>query len=375
VKILSLILVFLFVFLACDEEIFKPAPKIKTPSPGKELSKNVVDLTDTVTIAAVGDIMLGTAYPDKTKLPADSAENSFNAAINDFKGSAIVFGNLEGTLLDSGVPASYKKKLATAFLFKMPTRYGHVLKNAGFNLISIANNHISDFGSNGYSSTMRTLDALNIHYAGLITCPTTAFEVHGIKYGFCAFAPNSNTMPLLDLKIVAQTVRELKDKNDIVIVSFHGGAEGAAFEHVPFKNESYLGTKRGDVHAFAHCAVDAGADFVFGNGPHVGRAIERYKNRLIAYSLGNFCTYKSVSVSGPCGLAPLLKVQLNKQGEFLKGRIVAFKQSHLAGLVRDSLNTVTSRIKQLTGEDFPESGLEISQNGTITIKNEDTVLK
>ncbi len=101
--------------------------------------------------------------------------------------------------------------------------------------------------------------------------------------------------------------QNLKQQCDIVIVSFHGGGEGTGFEHVPFKIESYNNEKRGDVHAFAHNAIDAGADLILGNGPHVCRAMELYKNRLIAYSLGNFCTYRSVSVEGIGGLAPLLE--------------------------------------------------------------------
>jgi len=88
------------------------------------------------------------------------------------------------------------------------------------------------------------------------------------------------------------------------LVSFHGGGEGVGFEHVPFVMETFVNEKRGDVNAFAHAAVDAGADLVFGNGPHVCRALELYNDRLIAYSLGNFCTYTNVSVAGSCGYAP-----------------------------------------------------------------------
>lgn len=326
---------------------------------------------DTISIAAVGDIMLGSAYPDSSKLPPDSAKGSFKRALPYFKGSDIVFGNLEGTLLDSGMPATYKKKLTTAFLFRMPTPYAQVLKDAGFNLLSVANNHITDFGDNGCLSTMQTLQKYNIRYAGLESCPTTIFEQNGIKYGFCAFAPNAHTLSLLQTERAVRIIHQLKQQCDVVIVSFHGGAEGTAYEHVPHKMESYLGAKRGDVNAFAHAAIDAGADVIFGNGPHVSRAMEMYKNRLIAYSLGNFCTYKSVSVMGVCGMAPLLKVYLNKKGEFLSGRIISFKQTHENGLMPDTLNRVVNRIKMLTQADFPQSGLVIDEKGLITTQTKD----
>jgi hypothetical protein len=317
----------------------------------------------------VGDMMLGSGYPDRSKLPPDSARQSFDAVKGDLKGSDIVFGNMEGTLLDAGTPASYKKNLKAAYLFRMPTYYGRVFRDAGFNLVSVANNHITDFGEKGYMSTTATLDQYGIHYAGLETCPATIFEKDGIKYGFCAFAPNAHAMPLLELRTSAKVIRELKTQCDIVIVSFHGGAEGAGYEHVPFKMESFLGARRGNVHAFAHMAIDAGADIILGNGPHVSRALEKYKGRLIAYSLGNFCTYKSVSVAGVCGMAPLLKVKLSKKGEFISGRIISFRQNHEDGLLRDSLNSAAKRIRMLTIKDFPGSGLVIGEDGLIISNN------
>jgi hypothetical protein len=324
---------------------------------------------DTITIAAVGDMMLGSAYPNRSGLPPDSARGSFAAVKDDLKGSDIVFGNMEGTLLDAGMPATYKKNLKVAYLFRMPTYYARVFKDAGFNLVSVANNHITDFGEKGYLNTTSTLGQYGIHYAGLETCPTTIFEKDGIKYGFCAFAPNAHAMPLLELRIAAKVIRELKAQCDIVIVSFHGGAEGAAYEHVPFKMESFLGAKRGNVHAFTHMAIDAGADIVLGNGPHVSRALEKYKGRLIAYSLGNFCTYKSVSVAGVCGMAPLLKVKMNRKGEFISGRIISFRQNHDKGLLPDSLNNAAKRIRILTAKDFPKSGLVIGDDGKVVPDN------
>jgi hypothetical protein len=322
---------------------------------------------DSLCIAAMGDIMLGTSYPNNATLPPDSAINSFNAVKPDLKGANVIFGNLEGSLLDSGDPAHYKlHQKSKAFLFRMPTKYAAVLKDAGFNLLSLANNHTSDFDIKGRNSTTQTLDSIGINYAGLLIKPSTVFEVNGIKYGFCSFAPNANTVPILDLKGAASIISELKQRCDVVIVSFHGGGEGVNYEHVPRKMESFINEKRGDVYAFAHNAIDAGADLIFGNGPHVNRAMEMYKNRLIAYSLGNFCTYRCVSVAGVCGLAPVLKVYVNKKGEFLSGKILSYRQAHDTGLQRDTLNRAATRIRELTETDFPEGILNISDEGQIT---------
>ncbi|NVM67457.1 hypothetical protein FHW88_005784 [Mucilaginibacter sp. SG538B] len=347
------------------KQILAPAPK---PDTATTTTTAVVQPDSSISIAAVGDMMLGTSYPNNYTLPPDSAKNSFNVIANELRNADVTFGNLEGSLLDGGNPAHYKlHQRSKAYLFRMPTAYAGVFKNAGFNLLSLANNHIGDFGDTGRMSTTHVLDSIGINYGGLLSHPSTVFERNGVKYGFCAFAPNANTLPILDLKNAARIISQLKQQCDILIVSFHGGGEGVAYEHIPFAMESFISEKRGDVNAFAHNAIDAGADIILGNGPHVSRAMEVYKNRLIAYSLGNFCTYKSVSVAGVCGLAPLLKVNLNKKGEFLKGRIISLRQAHDKGLELDSLNRAAIRIRELTEADFPNAGLLISDTGEISL--------
>jgi hypothetical protein len=357
-------IIYALVMAACQSPVVL-RQETREPAEKTEVVKTIPVVHDTISIAAVGDIMLGSSYPDSNNLPPDSAKQSFAAVLKELRNADVTFGNLEGTLLDTSRHTTLKKKILKPYFFRMPSYYGKVLKDAGFDMVSLANNHIDDFGATGRNSTTHTLDSIGLQYAGLQSKPTTIFKSNGVTFGFCAFAPNSNTVSILDLKNVSSVVSELKKQVDIVIVSFHGGGEGVDFEHVPFNAEWYLGQARGDVHAFAHTAIDAGADVVFGNGPHVTRAMERYHNRLIAYSLGNFCTYKSVSVAGVCGIAPLLKVSLNKKGEFLSGRIIAVQQSHLTGLQRDTTNKVITRMQMLTRADFPQSGLSIADNGII----------
>lgn len=347
---------------ACQERskitLVPPAVVVSKPKPP------VVNKShDTITIAAVGDMMLGTAYPNPNSLPPDSGKNSFKAARQYLQQADVAFGNLEGTLVDSGLPIGRKK--LKPYSFRMPVSYGRIFKDAGFDILSLANNHVDDFGDRGRVSTAKVLDSLGINYAGLLIHPSTIFTMNGVRYGFCAFSPNSHVVSLHDLKNATRIIQDLKQQADIVIVSFHGGGEGVGYEHVLCQKETFIGENRGDVHAFAHNAIDAGADVIFGNGPHVSRAMELYKSRLIAYSLGNFCTYKSVSVAGVCGMAPLLKVCLNKKGEFLKGRIISFKQNHQEGLMLDTAGRAAARIKYLTETDFPQSGLKIGADGSV----------
>jgi len=364
-RLFLLIACSLFLFFACQDKPAEQSPAY----PRKEIKKTPaakVIQRDPFCIAAVGDIMLGTAYPNKNTLPPDSAKNSFKNVIYELHNADVVFGNLEGTLLDTGKPANYKLHFRSkGYLFRMPQSYGSILKDAGFNVLSLANNHSGDFGNAGRISTMKVLDSLGICYGGLLSHPSSILKINGTTYGFCAFAPSGETLSMFDMKNAGRIIQKLKQQCDIVIVSFHGGAEGAASEHIPFATEKLNSEQRGDVYDFAHHAVDAGADLILGNGPHVCRAMELYKKRLIAYSLGNFCTYKCISISGSCGIAPLLKIYVNKNGEFLNGHIIACKQTRAKGLEPDTLNQAITRIKTLTEADFPKSGLSILNDGEI----------
>ncbi len=170
------------------------------------------------------------------------------------------------------------------------------------------------------------LDGVGIKYAGLLKYPYTTFEKNGIKYGFCAFAPNNGTVDINDSENAAKIVKQLNSICDIVIVSFHGGAEGSSKSHLTRSDELFLGENRGNPYQFARIVIDAGADIVFGHGPHVTRAIDIYKGKFIAYSMGNFATYARFNLKGICGIAPIIKLFVNKKGEFLSGTINSTKQ-------------------------------------------------
>lgn len=323
---------------------------------------------DTISIIGVGDIMLGSAYPDKSNLPKDDAINSFKNVADFLKGD-IVFGNLEGCFLNSGKSTKCKDTIGNScFAFRMPERYAGIIKRAGFNLLSIANNHVGDFGFKGRQKTATILDSLNINYAGLQTHPSVIFEKDSVKYAFCAFAPNENTVSINNLDSAKSLVAKLKSQVDIVIVSFHGGGEGAKFEHVPKIDEIFYKENRGNVYAFAHGVIDAGADVVLGHGPHVTRAMEVYKNKFIAYSLGNFCTYGMFSLKGPNGFAPLLQLKIKRNGDFILADIISVKQDKIKHLTLDTNYTAFKKIQWLTNTDFPDHSLHFSGNGRIELK-------
>jgi hypothetical protein len=322
-----------------------------------------------ISIAAVGDIMLGSNFPNSSILPPDDNPLLLLGNLADTLASSdIAFGNLEGSFLDSGEPAKKCRDTTICYLFRMPERYAGTLAQSGFDIVNLANNHFGDFGFPARLKTIELLDSLGINYGGIQEHPYSIFRKDSILYGFCAFSPNAGTMDINDTTGAEAIVKKLADTCDIVIVAFHGGAEGADFQHVPKCEEIFYGENRGNVHAFAHRMIDAGADVVFGSGPHVPRAIEVYKERFIAYSLGNFCTYGRFNIMGPNGLAPLIKVEVDSTGRFLEGRIIPCIQSRPEGVRIDPERRVINKIRDLTASDFPDAVVDISENGYITHK-------
>lgn len=320
---------------------------------------------DTLTIIGVGDIMMGSNYPNDAGLPPDQGAGLFKEVTSILSNADVTMGNLEGVLLDKGGYAKTCKNPSVCYVFRSPESYAANLLNAGFDVMSLANNHAGDFGDIGRKSSMKALDQVGIAHAGLVSKPYVIFAKGGITYGFTAFAPNSGCNSLNDVSAAQKIVSHLDSLADVVIVSFHGGAEGPTHQHVPRTKEIFYGENRGNVYDFAHRMIDAGADVIFGHGPHVVRAVEVYKNRFIAYSLGNFMTYGGINVSGINGYAPIVKVYTNPQGTFYQARIYAGIQSFRGPVKIDPQNASLLKIKQLTTHDFPQGGLLIDDQGWV----------
>lgn len=321
---------------------------------------------DTVTIMCVGDVMLGTDYPSQDYLPAGGDCSSLLDAVRPFMIEAdIACGNLEGTFADStGKP---KKCIDTTqcFVFRMPDEFVKCLAGAGFDFLSLANNHSGDFGQEGRIRTVEILEAAGINCGGTIDHPVSYLEKNGIKFGFTAFSPHPGTLDLKNIEEVQKIIRKLDQECDIVIVSFHGGAEGKDHQHITKQDEIYLGFNRGNIYDFAHKATEAGADIVYGHGPHVTRALELYRGRIILYSLGNFCTYARFNLRGPNGIAPMIRVTVNREGKFINGVVYPLVQKG-RGIPEIDRNKQAIRIlRELTETDFPENSVFIDEKGNI----------
>jgi hypothetical protein len=337
-----------------------PAPVVQvspTPLPSQADNK--------LTVAAVGDIMMGSTYPDASGLPPEDGATMLSEVKPILSAADIAFGNLEGPMLEGGATSKCSPTSTRCFAFRVPTRYGKHLKDAGFDVLSLANNHAYDFGPEGRESSMRVLNELGIAHSGKVG-DIASMNVKGRRVAVIAFATYPTSYNFLDIENAKRLVAGLAGKNDIVIVSFHGGAEGPTNQHVPRGPENYLGEDRGDLRKFTHAMIDAGADLLIGHGPHVVRGMEVYRNRLIAYSLGNFATYGKFQLVGPTSLSLILEAQLATDGAFLGGKIHPALQTKPGGPRLDTYRTVVPVIRQLSMDDFGTSAIRVSDDGTIS---------
>lgn len=339
----------------------KPPPVIAEPVPEPPPAPPKHERR--LTIAAVGDMMLGTDYPRNT-LPDDDGVG-FLAAVTPWLESAdVAFGNLEGVLVDGGEPGKRCKNPDACYRFRSPPRYALHYKAAGFDALSLANNHARDFGEAGRTETMETLDAVGIAHSGRVGT-FASLTVDGLTVAVMAYAVTRNSNMLLDYAYAEEKIREYAREHDVVLVSFHAGAEGGDVTRLPFDEEEYYGEPRGDVVRFARMAVDAGADLVVGHGPHVVRAMERYEDRLIAYSLGNFATYYGISVAGIKGIAPILIATVDGNGRFIEAEIVSTRQVRPDGPSLDPERRAYRLLERLSIADFVRPGLEFAGDGRV----------
>ncbi len=242
-----------------------------------------------IIINAVGDIMLAGKWAKA--LRSRGYEHSFDGVRSELAKGDINLANLESPIATGGSEFSNKQ-----FRFRAEPAIAKAIRSAGFNLVTLANNHSMDFGAEALAETQQHLDSAGITWigAGVNLDEARKMALYTIKGKKIAFLGYSLTQPLEFFagkarpgttpgyeKLVTADVASARRQADYVIVSFHWGREASGAVQAYQRNA-------------AHNAIDAGADAVIGHHPHVLQGIERYKNSIIFYSLGNF-TFASKS--------------------------------------------------------------------------------
>jgi poly-gamma-glutamate synthesis protein (capsule biosynthesis protein) len=224
----------------------------------------------------VGDIMMTRSVEKKIKDLNKKFNFPFLNILNYSKSFDYVIANLEGPISDKGT------KVGSKYSFRMKPEVAEALSNANINVVNLANNHIFDYGKVAFDDTLKNLEKNNIKYFGNSYEPLIV-EREGVKIGFLGFSDFLKHLEVRENKIgiavvndnLSEIIRKAKEKVDILIVSFHWG-------------EEYQKLANGRQRKLAKIAINSGADLVIGHHPHVIQDIEKYKNKFIFYSLGNF---------------------------------------------------------------------------------------
>jgi poly-gamma-glutamate capsule biosynthesis protein CapA/YwtB (metallophosphatase superfamily) len=304
------------------------------------------------------------AFAGDIAMVAGPAGSYFGSVRRDLNGD-VVWGNLEGTLTDGGSSKCTSSSDSSCYSFRAPPSYGGMLRKAGFTVMNLANNHAMDYGAAGQQDTVAA-----VRGAGLLTTGRPGeiayAKVRGIRVAVLGFAPYPWAQDLRNLPAAEALVRKADRWADLVVVTMHAGAEGAEHRHVLPGNESFLDEDRGNVVAFSHDVIRAGADLVVGSGPHVLRGMEWYRGRLIAYSLGNFVGYRTLNTAGVTGVTAILRVELSRDGSLKKGALVPLTIAG-SGIPRPDRSGAAFRIvRTLSRQDFGARAMRVSNAGAIS---------
>lgn len=331
-----------------------------------------------VQVALTGDINLGTSTLPGG-IPPDGGR-ALLPPVRDALTGDLVIGNFEGTLADTGTtdkcpePDTTRKgrnaprKPRTCYVFLTPLNLGARLADAGFTHMNLANNHANDYGIDGRRSTERELERLGLQTYG----PVGEIAVDTVRrgdsltvIGLIGFATYGHSYNLLNIEESARLVDSLRGEVDLVLITFHGGAEGSKALHTPDSAE-FLGREpRGNLRRWARAVIDAGASAVVGHGPHVLRGIEFYRGRPIAYSLGNFLTYRGFNLQGPNGITAILQLEFTGSGELTSARVVPLRQPPREGPEPDPLGAAIDLMRRLSREDFGPTAARFEDDGTV----------
>lgn len=313
-----------------------------------------------VSIGAVGDVLL---YDVQHAVPYDRGRAYFDD-VRPWFTEDIVTGNLEQAI---SAETGYDKcgRSASCLAFRSdPDAAAHL---QGFDLLNQANNHSHDYGRTGFDETRTLLRAVGIDAVGERD-EIVVTRVGSTSVAMVGFAPYSGFNRITDLRHVRQLVRAAAAQADIVVVHAHMGAEGPGADAVTPSTEFMYGENRGDPIAFAHAAVDAGADLVIGHGPHVLRGAEFYRGRLIAYSLGNFGGGGVFGAEEETRYGAYLSVRLRADGSLVAGRVRPVRFEFDGGAPHpDSTGRVTDLMNERSRRDFPDTAALIDEGGVLQV--------
>ncbi len=292
-------------------------------------------------------------------LQGPAPSSLFAHVLGPLRAADVSIGNLEGTL-GSGGSSKCGAGSTECFAFQSPASSAVLLRGAGFDDLNVANNHAYDYGASGQQQTLRALARNGLRWSGR-PGQITILHTHGLRVAILGFAPYPWAQSLLDIPAAQQLVRLAAARADLVVAVLHAGAEGVAYQHVPYGTQYYLGENRGDARRFAHALVSAGADLVVASGPHVLRGLELFHGHLIAYSVGNFATAGGgLDTEGILGEGAIVVATLGSGGRLVSGRLLPVRLVGGEPELISGSNDVIPRVNSLSREDFGATAMLVA---------------
>lgn len=322
-----------------------------------------------VKLIFTGEVNVGNNYGMRYQQQID-AEKIFANVTDKLKSGHVAFGTLGTVLIDADATPNKSNMIGTRKLIRMSADYAASLAQSGYTALSLANSHVSDFGVEGVQTTMNAMQTNNIEFAGLKSLQEyKVFDRNGVKYGFIAFGTSVHTLSMSDSTTIRQLVAGLDDLCDIVVVAFSFNETESSLKSGvnPSTNRNLF---MNSAITFAHTCIDAGADIVYGNGHNLPQPLELYKDKLIIYGLGNFCTPYGATYMGEMGAAPMIEANVFTDGTFKDGHIISYRQQNVMGPHVDTSNEAVKIIKGQTTRFFPQTPLQIEDNGEIISTSE-----
>lgn len=344
-------------------------------------------------IRSVGDMMIANAPTNE--IPQHFF---FSKVAHVLRDADITFGNHEGTLCDQEIMGRKCKagQNGLCYAFRSPTHMVNQFKEAGFDVLHLANNHIYDYYEGCADETMAAIEGVGLSAIGLLPKSRTSNGGNSMDHlkltsrevrfgnkrvifvGFHYSQVMNRVISIRELSVVSSLIKALDGRDVILVASMHAGAEGAGMTKTPNADEIHMGENRGNMQKFAKTAIDAGADLIIGHGPHVLRGMEVYNNKLIVYSLGNFATYTHFSFAAPMQLGAIVEAGLDEQGNFVNGEIFSTHQYWLKNsrggrlhveLDLDSRRLGQAEIIRLSNIDFPNTSPRFESSGKFYPRN------
>lgn len=333
-----------------------------------------------VRVCAGGDVTLGTnLQPDWARAGADTLwrfyslrpdPDSLAPALRPFfAGADLALINVEGAIGEGPAPEKCSRWSTSCFAFRQPPSTATALRRAidssAIIVGNVANNHSRDAGDSGRVATVSALRAAGIYVTGGDTLPTLVPMPSGDTIAVLGFHTDTAAPDARDLAAVRRRVRRAARQYGTVIVTMHLGAEGPKAQRTRNTTERFLNTDRGNPVAFADAALAGGATLVVGHGPHVLRAAEWRRDRLVLYSLGNLLTYGPFKLRPPTDRAAVVCATIEGPRRVAHAELRSTMQRWPGVLVPDSTNRAWRLVDSLSRLDFPRTGVRVSRTGEL----------